>query len=154
LPEKLEKQLEDIRARSLGLSYTGLRRINEDGTRVGYQIRVPRTTNYQKLLGNTVIVTSTVVLDRTKTGPVAMQETFYDDFVLWLSLLKKGIAAGGLDEDLLRYRVVKGSWSRNKGRSAAKVWHTYREIENLSWPQAASAFTRYAVNGAIKYARF
>jgi teichuronic acid biosynthesis glycosyltransferase TuaG len=154
LPEKLERQLEDMRSRQLGMSFTGSRRINQDGSRVGRHLRAPETTTYDELLGNTLVVTSTVVLDREMTGPFVMLETFYDDFVLWLSLLRKGVKAGGLPDDLVRYRVVKGSWSRNKGRSAAKVWQTYREVEKLAWPRAAVAFARYAVNGAIKYARF
>jgi len=48
-----------------------------------------------------------------------------------LALLKRGHVAHGLQEDLMRYRVVGNSVSRNKGRSAWHVWRTYRDVERL-----------------------
>ena len=96
----------------------------------------------------------TAIVDRQQTGAFRMVETYYDDFALWLEITRRGFAAFGLNEDLMRYRVVGGSVSRNKARSALMVWRTYREVERLGMPQAAWAFIRYAANAMRKYRGF
>lgn len=154
LPEKLERQLSFMRRTGAAFSYTAFRRMDEAGGRLGRLIRVPRSLNYAQLLCNTAIATSTVILDRSVVGDVRMTKTFYDDLVLWLSILKVGVVAQGLEEDLMRYRVVRGSWSRSKTRSAGMVWRTFRDIERLSVPRAAWCLANYGVRGVMKYARF
>ena len=83
-----------------------------------------------------------------------MTDTYYDDFVLWLQILKKGFTAFGLQEDLVRYRIVGKSVSRNKITSAIWVWRTLRDIEKLGKINAAWCFLNYAINALIKYSRF
>lgn len=154
LPGKLKSQLAFMANRDVALSYTSYRRISEDGRRVGHAIPVPESLTYSKLLGNTAIATSSVLLDRQRVGEVRMKHSFYDDFILWLEILKSGHVAGGLREDLLRYRVVQGSWSRSKSRSARMVWRTYRDHERLSLPESCWHLANYAIRGYLKYRRF
>jgi teichuronic acid biosynthesis glycosyltransferase TuaG len=154
LPEKLERSLAHALHHHAALVYTGYRRISADGRRVGRYISVPPTLSYRDLLGHTAIATSTVLIDRAVAGEVRMRAVYYDDFVCWLSILKRGHLAYGLDEDLMRYRVLTGSVSRNKGRSARQVWATYRLVEGLSLLPSAWHFGRYAVNAIRKYRRF
>jgi len=40
-----------------------------------------------------------------------MKKMFYDDFGCWLDILRAGGGASGLQEDLMRYRVMDGSVS-------------------------------------------
>ena len=154
LPQKLERTLAHARANRAALVYTGYRRVNQDESRVGEYIAVPRTLGYRQLLGNTAIATSTVLIDRSVVGEVRMEPVYYDDFVCWLSILKRGHVAHGLDEDLMRYRVLARSVSRNKARSAHEVWKTYREVEHLGRLAASWHFSRYAVNALRKYRAF
>lgn len=154
LPAKLERQLAFMEAREAVLSFTAFRRINADGSETGRVIPVPARLVYRQLLGNTAIATSTVIIDRTRSGPLAMTKTYYDDFVLWLGILKRGHAALGLDEDLMRYRVLGQSVSRNKWRSMRMVWKTYRDVERLNLPRSALAFAGYAWNAWWKYRVF
>jgi teichuronic acid biosynthesis glycosyltransferase TuaG len=154
LPGKLSHQLAFMRQSGAALSFTSFRRITEDGARIGRQIKVPKKLVYAQLLANTAIATSTVIVDRAKTGPLQMQNVYYDDFVLWLSLLRRGHIALGLNEDLMRYRVVGKSVSRNKLKSASEVWKTYRVVEKLGLLHAAWCFTNYTARGWLKYARF
>ncbi len=154
LPEKLSRQLALMRSTGAGLTYTGFRRITHDGALVGELIAVPKSLDYRELLRNTAIATSSAVVDRSLTGPFEMRRAYYDDFVLWLELLKRGIKARGLNEDLLRYRVVSKSVSRNKLKSAREVWRTYREIEHLSLGYSAWCLSNYALNALLKYRKF
>jgi len=154
LPEKLERQIEYMRASGAAFTFTAYRRISADGSTTGRLIRVPSRLSYADLLTRTAIATSTVVLDRQLTGPFRMKITYYDDFALWLDILKRGVVAHGLNDDLMRYRVVGKSVSRNKLRSAKWVWRTYRQVEKLSAPYSAWCFLQYAIHAAAKYRRF
>ncbi len=154
LPTKLERSLAHAATHRAALVFTGYRRISADGTKTGDYIDVPSTLTYSQLLGNTAIATSTVLLDRELCGEIRMQSVYYDDFACWLAILKRGFVAHGLDEDLMRYRVLAKSVSRNKARSAREVWKAYREVEKLGVAPSAWHFTRYAVHALRKYRRF
>jgi teichuronic acid biosynthesis glycosyltransferase TuaG len=154
LPQKLERQLAFMRETGAAFSFTCYRRISADGSQIGHLIRIPNRLDYRDLLKNTAIATSSVIIDRATTGPLSMTCTYYDDYALWLSLTKRGHVAYGLQEDLMRYRVVNNSVSRNKWRSAYWVWRLYRDIEGLSLTKSSWCFAHYALNGVLKYHRF
>lgn len=153
LPNKLELSLEFAKKHNAAIIFTGFRRINADGSKVGQYIPVPNTLNYKDFLGNTAIATSTVLIDTIKHQEIRMKSVYYDDFVCFLEILKKGFIAYGLDEDLMRYRIINGSISRNKLRSALEVWNVYRNIENLSLSLSIWSFINYAVRALIKYSK-
>jgi teichuronic acid biosynthesis glycosyltransferase TuaG len=154
LPGKLQQQLDFMNRTQAPISYTQFRRVSADGSRLGHCVNIPNQLNYHELLRNTAMATSTVIVDRRHTGEFRMVDTYYDDYVLWLSLLKQGFIARGLKEDLVRYRVLDGSVSRNKSNSALKVWQTYRQVEKLSFGYAAWCLAGYALNGLRKYRHF
>lgn len=154
LPLKLERTLAHAQAHQAALTFTGFRRITADGTKVGGYIGAPRSLSYRQLLGNTAIATSTVLLDRKVVGDIRMKKTYYDDFDCWLQILKRGHLAYGLDEDLMHYRVMGQSVSRNKRHSSAHVWRAYRDLEGFSLPAALWYFSQYAIRGVLKYKKF
>ena len=154
LPEKLARSMAHARRENAALVFTGFRRMSADGARVGHYIGVPRTLSYRQLLGHTAIATSTVLIDRERAGDIRMESVYYDDFVCWLSILRQGHVAHGLDEDLMRYRVMRGSVSRNKGASARAVWRIYRDTLRLGRLPAAWHFARYAFHALLKYRKF
>lgn len=154
LPEKLERSIAFAREKSAALVFTDFRRISPDGASIGRLIKVPASLNYAQLLGNTAIATSTVVINAKMVGNLQVEDAYYDDFVRWLLVLKRGHKAFGLNEDLMRYRVMKGSVSNNKWRSARKVWFTLRHIEKLDIFRSAWFFSRYAANAVMKYSRY
>ncbi|MDD3375243.1 MAG: glycosyltransferase family 2 protein [Candidatus Omnitrophica bacterium] len=154
LPAKLDRQVSFMLRKNSAFSFTEYRRISVLGNKQGRIIRIPKLVRYDDLLKNTVIATSSVVIDKTRVGDFFMKETYYDDFVLWLDILKRGFLAHGLKEDLMRYRVVGGSISRNKVASAKYVWSTYREDEGLSVIYSTWCFINYALNAFLKYIIF
>jgi teichuronic acid biosynthesis glycosyltransferase TuaG len=154
LPGKLSAQLKFMSDCEAVMSYTDFRRISSDGRQLGHRIVVPPSLTYGQLLCNTAIATSTVMIDQLKTGAVRVPIAPYDDYAAWLSILRRGLVAHGLNQDLMRYRVLDGSISRSKRRSASWVWRTYREIERLGLPRSSWCFANYAVRGWLKYRRF
>lgn len=154
LPEKLEETIRHAVACRSALTYTGFRRISHDQMSIGDYVYVPSSLDYHQLLGNTAIATSTVLIDRNMVGDISMKRVYYDDFVCWLDILKMGFVAHGLNKDLMRYRVVANSVSRNKRRSAIEVWKIYRQVEKFGFILSTWFFLNYAFNAYKKYSKF
>jgi teichuronic acid biosynthesis glycosyltransferase TuaG len=110
--------------------------------------------SYTDYLRNTAIGCSTVMLDRERVGDVRFPDIrTRQDFALWLSLLRAGHTAYGLDEILTSYRINPNSISRNKRKAAMQVWHVLRMHEQLPFLKAAWYFSNYAVRGLAKHLR-
>jgi teichuronic acid biosynthesis glycosyltransferase TuaG len=154
LPHKLEYQIDFMLKRSAAFSFGQYRRVTEDGEKLGRIIDVPELVTYHQLLKHNVIATLTAVIDTEKTGPVRMTNEGYDDFILWLEILRRGFVAHGIKKDLARYRVVAGSVSRKKLRAARWVWNIYREVEKLSLAQASWNFGNYVYRVSKKHSQF
>jgi teichuronic acid biosynthesis glycosyltransferase TuaG len=154
LPTKLERQLAFAREHRAALSYTAFRRINEDGSVTGRLIAVPESLTYDQLLKNTSIATLTALVDRDISGPIAMKNEGYDDFCLWLSILKPGHIAWGLNEDLARYRVRGVSVSSRRMRAAGWVWNIYRNVERLSLLKSTWLLGHWGARAWLKRRQF
>jgi teichuronic acid biosynthesis glycosyltransferase TuaG len=153
LPQKLEKHLAFMTAKKAPMSYTAYRRVNEDGSEVSAIIHPPAFMNYEKLLKNTAMASSSMIIDRDITGPFHIKQEGFYDLASWLSLFKQGHVAYGLDEDLMRYRVRFGSDSGNKFAAMKRVWHIYRNVEHLSLPYSVYCFAHYGFNAVFKRAK-
>ncbi|MEY4784776.1 MAG: hypothetical protein RIR41_2711 [Pseudomonadota bacterium] len=151
-PTKLARQLAVARETGASLVYAGYWRVSEDGRLAGRPVEVPRLLRYRQLLGNSVIATSTVLLDRRTLGTPCMDPGVgYDDFELWTRLLAGGAIAAGIDEPLMAYRVRLGSVSRRRVRMSREVWKVIRERRGVPLPQACACFASYAVRAAFKH---
>ena len=154
LPTKLARQIAFSQAKRAALSYTAFRRIDETGSATGRLIEVPESLTYRQLLKNTSIATLTALVDREVAGDIAMKNEPYDDFCLWLSILRPGHVAHGLNEDLARYRVRGTSVSSRPLRSAGWVWHIYRKVERLSPLESAWCFAHWGTRAWLKRREF
>jgi teichuronic acid biosynthesis glycosyltransferase TuaG len=153
LPEKLERQVAAIVATDAKLCFTGFRRVREGADTPGDQVRVPARVGHRQLLRTNHIATTTCLVDRARAGDFRMVAVNHDDYATWLSLLRPGGWALGLDEDLARYRVAGESLSSNKWRSARETWQVFRRAEGLGLLPAAMAFLSYGIHGTLKHVR-
>lgn len=150
LPDKLARQLAFMAREGCPISCTAYRRMSADGARVGDVIVPPPRIAYADLLKNTAIANLTAMVDRRRTGEFRVPEGGHEDYALWLSLLRRGVEARGLAQDLARYRVVGGSRSSRPLRSALWVWRIYRRQERLGFPRSAWCLAHYALSAAHK----
>ncbi|MGL4850549.1 MAG: glycosyltransferase family 2 protein [Clostridium sp.] len=148
---KLRKQLDFMREKNIGFSFTGYELINEDGKKLDKLIKVPEEITYKKLLKNTIIGCLTVVIDREKIGDFRMPLVRAgQDTATWLSILRQGHIAYGLDENLSEYRIVTGSISSNKIKALKRTWNTYRNLEKLHLIKCIYYFICYVNNAILK----
>ncbi len=147
---KLEKQLNFMLNHNIGFSFTSYALMNEEGIRLNKEVRVPKKIDYEGLLKNTIIGCLTVMIDKNSIGDFRMPLVRAgQDTATWLSILRKGHVAYGIDEILAKYRKVNGSISSNKIKALKRTWNTYRNIEKLPLSKCIYVFAGYTMN-AIK----
>ncbi len=132
-PRKLEKQIAFMKEHSISFSCTSYETVNEFGKPTG-EIRVPKTTtDYNRLLyhnpGNSTVVYSAKELGKTIIPSIRKR----NDYVMWLSVIKKATTLHGLQEVLTSYRVRPDSLSINKMSLVNFHLSVYRDIEKLPW---------------------
>lgn len=148
---KLLYQVSFMQKNDYAFTFTNYKLMEQSGEILNKVIVAPKKIMYEDLLKNTIIGCLTVMLDIEKVGRVQMPMIrSRQDFALWLSILKRGIVAYGIQEDLACYRKVQGSISSNKVKAAKMNWFVYRKIEKLSVPKAAWCFVNYAYNAVKK----
>ncbi len=151
LPEKLAKQIAFMEETNTTLSYTAYTVIDEQTNEKGNFIP-PKSLTYSDLLKTCSIGCSTVMYATNSIGKVYMPDVKKrQDYVLWLSILKKEYKCRGLISCLVKYRKYGNSLSSNK-RSASKYqWKIYREVEKLSLLKSCYYFVHYAFYGFLKH---
>lgn len=150
LPHKLEKQLPFMQKQQAAFTFASYSLINQQGEDLHKTIHAPASITYRQYLRNTIIGCLTVMIDREKTGPVVMPDMkTSQDMATWLDILRNGIIGHGMPEVLAQYRIVDGSNTSSKWKSAMDVWRVYRQHEGLSLPASCFNFAGYCFN-AIK----
>jgi teichuronic acid biosynthesis glycosyltransferase TuaG len=151
LPTKLEQQTKFMLSNDYAFTFTNYRIMKENGKKTEIVAKVTKDIDYNGLLKNTIIGCLTVMLDTTKIDNIEMVNIrTRQDFVLWLSILKRGFKAYGLNEELALYRKVEGSISSNKLKAAKRTWKVYREIEKINLFKSTWYFINYAYNASVK----
>jgi teichuronic acid biosynthesis glycosyltransferase TuaG len=149
-PEKLEVQIGYMERAGPPFTFTALDRIDESGRRLG-TIGAPARVDYARLLKGNVIPCQTAAFDREHYGAVEMPDLpRRQDYGLWLTLLKRGGEAHGIDQVLADWRMRPGSLSANKLKAAAGTWRVYREVAGLGRGQAAWHLGQNLARGVLK----
>lgn len=150
--EKLEKQIEFMRKNEYKFTFTGYEFADEEGNKLGKIVNVPLILNYKQALKNTTIFTSTVILDIQKLGKELIKMPNVrrgQDTATWWKILKTGINAYGLNENLSIYRRSENTLSSNKIKALKRTWHLYRNVEHLNIFYSLYNFFWYCFN-AVK----
>ena len=135
-PDFLEKQLEFMKRQDAALVFSSYRRIDElTKKEILIPFIVPTKVTYKSLLKTCPIFPSTAVYDTTKCGKPLFNEamgSLRDDYVYWLTMLKRIKQAYGNGKVLVDYRMRKTSVTANKKKVIVPQWKVLRQIEKLS----------------------
>jgi len=149
--EKLEKQINFMKEKDCAISFTSYELIDEDNRKLNKIVRVVPSIDYKTLLKGNVLGCLTVIIDKSKLDfEIKMSGVRHEDYVLWLSILKKGYLAYGMDEVLAQYRKSLTSLSGNKVKSAIWTWNIYRNVEKMPLHKSIYYFINYGINGIKK----
>lgn len=148
--EKLEKQINFMEQNNIVLSYTAYEKINEDGSKRG-EIRVPEKLDYKELLKNCLIGFLTAIYRKEELKNFKFINSKAEDYIFWLSILKKIEYAYGINEILASYRVLNNSRSSNKIDIVKFHWKIYRKIEKLSLLRSIYYYLIYTKRGIARY---
>lgn len=149
---KLEKQLAFMKEKDAAICCTAMDCIDEDGNSLNSVRQVRERITYKFLLKNTMIATSTVVIDRNKTGDFQMPlRRGGQDYATWLMLMRKGTVCWGLNEVLSHYRVMSNSLSSNKWKSIKQVWQIQTNDEGIHKFSAGINVCFFIANALVKH---
>lgn len=149
-PEKLEQQIPLFDDDNVAIVYSNYEKMDEDGQRANRIVKAPATATYNMLLSGNVIGNLTGVYDQKKVGKMEFFDIHHEDYVLWLSILKKGFIAKNTNTTTAAYRIVSNSISANKLQVLPWQWNIYRDIEQLSFLRSAYHFVNYAIKAFLK----
>ena len=150
-PEKLEKQIKLQKKTNADLLFTGSAFMDADGKPIDWYLRAPSEVTYRQLLKQNVLSNSSALVRKALYAKnYAVGDGMHEDFAIWLSILKEGKKAYGVDEPLLIYRIARSSKSGNKFKAAKMNWNTYRYI-GLNPIEAAYYEGWYMIKNVIKY---
>lgn len=150
---KLEAQTLFMLENGYAFTFTDYEYARPDGSGTGVITKIPDSLTYFNALKNTVIFTSTVMLDvsKIKKEDILMPDVPYEDTATWWKILKKYGKAYGLKKNLTRYRRSGGkTLSSNKLTGIKRAWNLYRRVEGFSVIKSAYYFTFYAYNAVLR----
>ncbi|MBE5747094.1 MAG: glycosyltransferase family 2 protein [Clostridiales bacterium] len=151
-PDKLEKQLALMKEKDAAFCFAAIEMVNNDDEVVKKKRKVKEKINYRFLLHNTMIATSSVVVDREKKGDFRMPlRRGGQDYATWLMLMRDGTVAYGINEALVKYRVGNKSLSSNKFKSIKQVWQIQTQNEKICKFKAFFHVIGFTWNALIKY---
>ncbi len=149
--DKLKKQVDFMKKNKCTISFTAYELIDENNEKLNKIINVLKIVDYNTLLKGNILGCLTVMIDKSKLDfEIKMSGVRHEDYVLWLSILKKGHIAYGINEVLAEYRKSSTSLSGNKIKSAMWTWKIYRNIEQIPLHKCIYYFINYGINGIKK----
>ena len=142
LPEKLEKQIRFMEEESVLICYSHYQRMNAEGEPMGV-VRTPSSVDYLKMLKSNFIGNLTGIYNAAELGKQYFTDFKHEDYVAWLSLIKRAGTARAVPEVLGLYRVYAGSTSANKLRALSWQWRIYRLSESLNFFESCRLMVYY-----------
>ena len=152
LPTKLEEQLNLFKESddSVAIVYSNYEKIKECGTRSNRIVKVPHNTNYASMLKSNVIGNLTGMYDTGKVGKIFFKHVHHEDYVMWLSILKRGFVARSTNTITALYRVRSESITSKKLSLLTWQWNIYINVEKTGYLRAIYYYSIYACRGFLK----
>lgn len=145
---KLKKQVTFMKDNDCGFSFTGYEFANSSGIPTGKKVEVPHIITYKQALKNTTIFTTTVMIDIEKISKknIHMPNVKSEDTATWWKILKTGVIAYGINEQLSLYRRSKNTLSSDKIEAIRRIWNLYRNVEKFNIIYSLYNFFFYLIN--------
>lgn len=126
--DKLELQLRALEKHpECIVSYTASSFIDSEGNPYDYVMPAEEKTVYSTLLKKNLMSCSSVIIRSSVMKELKMPgDEMHEDYYTWLTVLRDGGYACGVNEPLLIYRLSRNSKSSSRVKSAKMSYNTYR----------------------------
>lgn len=149
LPNKLAAQV-PVLLSGEQLVFSAYARVNSAGKFLR-NVPVPPRVGYADLLKGNPLGCLTVIWDSAHFGTLTFPDLpMHEDYALWLSLLRDGQHAVGVQQVLAHYRVQTASHSARKWQAARATWSILRNEPGLGLGRAVFGFACYAVSAIAR----
>ncbi|MFV5696975.1 glycosyltransferase family 2 protein [Flavobacterium sp. ZT3R17] len=114
-PQKLEKQINFLKINNLPFIFSFYDCIDEEGNPLNKRVEAPRNLSYRQLFFCNYVGNLTGIYDVNYFGKIAISSIRKrQDWMLWLTILKKIKTAQPIPESLALYRIRENSISASK----------------------------------------
>jgi teichuronic acid biosynthesis glycosyltransferase TuaG len=155
MPEKLKLQVDFMIKEKLTFSFTSYSAFDTSSGKTLYTVKCNKPLQLWDFLKNTLICTSTVILDRKRLGDIIYFPPIRtsQDTACWIGILKMGATAVPFNRVLSSYREGNTKATSNKKKAAFEYFQLIRTSVPLSFIPAAYCFVAYALNATLKRLR-
>ncbi|MGM8360835.1 glycosyltransferase family 2 protein [Flavobacterium sp. ARAG 55.4] len=133
-PEKLEKQINFMQKQKLPFTFSFYDCIDDEGKLLGKRLEAPRNLSYTQLFFCNYVGNLTGIYDVEYFGKISISSIRKrQDWMHWLTLLKKIKTAKPVPESLAIYRIRKNSLSNSKTALIQYNFAVYRQFHGFNW---------------------
>jgi teichuronic acid biosynthesis glycosyltransferase TuaG len=134
MPNKLESQLNFMKKNNLPFTFSFYECIDEEGLNMSIRKEAPKLTTYRKLFFCNYIGNSTAIYNAEILGKIPIDKIRKrQDWMLWLTILKKIKVAQPIPEVLAYYRVRKNSISASKIELLKFNFNVYHHFHKMNY---------------------
>ncbi len=132
-PEKLQRQMEFLTVNNLPFTFSFYECIDEDGKPLNLIIEAPLKLHYWQLFFCNFVGNLTGIYDTNYFGKIPISSIRKrQDWMVWLTVLKKVKTAKPIPESLAFYRVRKNSISSSKWKLIQHNFTVYRQFHQFN----------------------
>ena len=132
-PTKLEKQIDYLTTNQLPFTFSFYDCIDEEGNSINKRVEAPRNLSYLQLFFCNYVGNLTGIYDVDYFGKIAISSTRKrQDWMMWLTILKKVKTAQPIPESLAYYRIRENSISASKTDLLKHNFAVYRRFHSFN----------------------
>lgn len=132
-PEKLQKQIEFMISENQPFTFSFYECIDENGNALKRIIEAPKMLTYSQLFWSNLIGNLTGIYDSAFFGKITISSNRKrQDWMMWLTILKKIKIAKPVPENLAIYRIRENSISASKTALLRHNYNVYRNFHKLN----------------------
>jgi teichuronic acid biosynthesis glycosyltransferase TuaG len=138
-PNKLEVQIKFMQTNNLPFTFSFYDCIDEEAKSLNKRVEAPKNLSYRQLffcnyIGNLTAIYDVNYFGKIPISPIRKRQ----DWMLWLTVLKKIDVAHPVPESLAYYRIRDNSISTSKFDLVKYNFAVYRKFHGLSFPIAVA----------------
>jgi teichuronic acid biosynthesis glycosyltransferase TuaG len=154
-PLKLEKQLQFLKESKIPFTFSFYDCIDEEGNKLNKRVEAPRNLSYSQLFFCNYVGNLTGIYEVNFFGKIAISSTRKrQDWMVWLTILKKIKKAKPVPESLAIYRIRNNSLSASKVDLLKHNFAVYRSFHGFSYMASLSIMIGFLVTQLIIKPRY